>query len=118
MRSQVKAFKAAAIHACHLKSFPFKEFMEDWGLEDILTEADQNDTPAVELAARVLAECCVTNGKFNNFQVGLLAVLKFLNDTFGPLKQGQQQSLQDLLSILNSGGSYDAVLGWMTTHYP
>jgi hypothetical protein len=25
----VKAFKAAAIHACHLKGFPFREFMED-----------------------------------------------------------------------------------------
>jgi hypothetical protein len=118
MRPQVKAFKTAAIHACHLKGFSFTEFMEDWGLEDILTDADRNDAPATELAARVLAECCVSSGKFNNFQVGLLAVLKYLNDTFGPLKQGQQQSVQDLLCILNGGGSYDAILAWMSTHYP
>lgn len=118
MKAQVAALKAAAIHACRLKGFSFTEFMEDWGLEDILLDADANDTPAKELAARVLAECCVTNGRFNNFQVGLLAVVKFLNDTFGPLGQGQQQSLQDLLSILNGGGSYQAILGWMNTHYP
>jgi hypothetical protein len=49
---------------------------------------------------------------------GLLAVVKFLSDTFGPFGQGQHQSLQDLLSILNGGGSYQAILGWMTTHYP
>jgi hypothetical protein len=118
MRPQVAAFKAAAIHACRLKGFPFTEFMEDWGLEDILIDADQNDTPATEIAARVLADCCVSGGRFNNFQVGFLAVLKFLNDTFGPLGQGQQQSIHDLLSILNGGGSHQAVLGWMRTHYP
>lgn len=118
MRPQVARLKAAAIQACRLKGFSFTEFMDDWGLEDILLDADAQDTPVKELAARVLAECCVTNGRFNNFQVGLLAVVKFLNDTFGPLGQSQQQSLLDLLSILNSGGSYQAILGWMNTHYP
>jgi hypothetical protein len=83
-----------------------------------LTEADQNDTPAAEIASRVLAECCIANGKFNNFQVGLLAVLKFLNDTFGSLRQGQQQSIQDLLTILNGGGTIAAIMAWMTTRYP
>ena len=54
MRPQVKALKAAAIQACHLKGFSFTEFMEDWGLEEILAEAEQDDTPAPELAARML----------------------------------------------------------------
>jgi hypothetical protein len=118
MRSQVTALKTAAIHACRLKSFSFTEFMEDWGLEEILTDAEQDNLSATEMAARVLADCCVENGKFNNFQVGLLTVLKLLNDTFGPLEQGQQQSIQDLLGILNSGGSYETIMGWMNTHYP
>ncbi|HEV3262193.1 MAG TPA: hypothetical protein VG013_35400 [Gemmataceae bacterium] len=118
MRAQVAALKAAAIHACRLRGFPFTKFMEDWGLEEILTRAEVNNTPAVDLAAVVLAESCVTNGKFNNFHVGLLTVLKFLNDTFGPLAEGQQQSIQDLLTILNTGGSYQAIERWMNTHYP
>ena len=117
MRTQVQAFKSAAIHACHLKGFSFVEFMEKWGLEEILIAADAQNRPAIEIAARVLAECCVTNGRFNNFQVGLLAVIKFLNDVFGPLGQGQEQSIRDLLFILNNGGSFQAIMGWMNSHY-
>jgi hypothetical protein len=118
MRPHVAALKTAAIHACRLKSFSFTEFMEDWGLEEILTDGEQDYLTATEMAARVLAESCVENGKFNNFQVGFLTVMKFLNDTFGPPGQGQQQSIQDLLSILNGGGSHEAIMGWMNTHYP
>jgi hypothetical protein len=118
MNPNAEAFKRAAIHACKLKRFPFPKFMGDWGLEAILLDADANAYTAKQIAAHVLAECCVTDGKFNNFEVGFLAVIKFLSDRFGDPHIGQQQAFRDLLSILNGGGSFQAIMGWMDTHYP
>lgn len=117
MKQHVKTLKIAAITACGLRGFPCVQFMKDYGLEDILIDADTNDISAKELAARVLAECCVEDGKFNKFQVGLLTVLSFLRETFGQLPQGEQQSIRDLVSILDSGGSFQAIMDWMDTHY-
>jgi hypothetical protein len=79
--------------------------MENWGLEEILNEAEAHNWPAREIAGRVLARCCVTEGKFNNFQVGLLAVMTFLNDQFGSLGTGAQQAFQDLVQILYNPGT-------------
>ncbi|MBI3406758.1 MAG: hypothetical protein HY040_00175 [Planctomycetes bacterium] len=121
MKSQVAAMKAAAINACRLRGFPFSEFMEEWGLEgleDILLDAESNNLTPKDIAVRVLCECCVTEGKFNNFQVGLLSVVSYLTESLGPLGQGGQQSFKDLLSILNQGGSAQAVTEWMNTHFP
>lgn len=118
MRPQVRAFRNAAAQVCQTRRFPFRQFMEDHGLEDILDDAEANNWPAKEIAGQVLARCCVTGGKFNNFQVGLLAVMTFLNDQFGPLGQGTQAAFRDLVSILNKQGTLQAVMGWLNTHYP
>jgi hypothetical protein len=118
MRPQVWAFKREAIAACNLKNFSFTDFMDEWGLEAILTDAEANNTAATQIATRVLAECCITNGKFNNFQVGMLTVLQYLNATFGALEHGQEQAMSDLLSILKNGGPAAAIQKWMDTHYP
>src|SRR5437763_553371 len=102
MKPQVKAFRDAASQVCHQRRFSFREFMEDWGLEEILDEAEANTWSAKEIAGEVLARCCVTGGKFNNFYVGLLSVITFLNDQFGPLGQGAPQAFQDLVDILKN----------------
>lgn len=117
MRPQVKKFKAAAIHACQLKSFPFARFMGEFGLEAILLDAEEKAYSPLELAAHVLAECCVEAGRFNNFEVGFLTVVKFLSDQYGEPRIGQRQMFRDLLAILNTGGALEAIMGWMTTHY-
>ena len=92
--------------------------MEDWGLEAILDDAEANNWSAKEIAGQVLARCCVSNGTFNNFQVGLLSVMTYLNDQFGPLGQGAQQAFQDLVNVLNNPGTLQAILAWLNTHYP
>jgi len=101
-----------------VRRFSFRDFMESWGLEEVLDEAEANNWSAREIAGQVLARCCVTNGTFNNFHVGLLSVLTFLNDQFGPLGQGAQQAFRDLVSILNNPGTPQAIRGWLNTHYP
>ncbi len=118
MTPQARSFKRAAIHACRLKNFFFSKFMGERGLEAILIDADQKGYTAQEIATHVLAECCVTNGKFNNFEVGFLAVMKFLSDQFGEPHLGQLQAYRDLVAILNGGGSFPAIMGWLKTHYP
>lgn len=115
MRPQVEAFKRAAMAVCGLRKFPFVDFMEEHGLEDILTAADQNNTPAREIVVAVLATCCVHNGKYNHFQVGLLTVMKYLSEQFGSLTE---QDVRDLVAILDSGGSVAALTGWMKSRYP
>jgi hypothetical protein len=118
MRPQVRAFRDAASQVCQTRRFSFREFMEDRGLEEILDEAEANNWSAREIAAQVLARCCVTDGKFNNFQVRLLSVMTFLNDQFGPLGQGELQAFRDLVAILNRQGTPQAIVGWLNTHYP
>jgi hypothetical protein len=118
MKPQVRALRDAAAQACQSRRFSFREFMEDWGLEDVLNEAEANNWPPKEIAAQALAWCCVTGGKFNNFQVGLLAVLTFLNDQFGPLGQGSSQAFQDLVKVLNNPGTLPAIREWLNSHYP
>jgi hypothetical protein len=118
MKPQVKAFRDAAAQVCQARRFSFRSFMEDWGLEEVLDDAEANDWPAKEIAAQVLARCCVAKGTFNNFQVGLLSVMTFLNDRFGPLAQGAQQAFRDLVAVLSNPGTLQAIQGWLNTHYP
>jgi hypothetical protein len=92
--------------------------MVKWGLEDILEEAEEHNLPAKVIAARVLTQCCLTDGKFNNFQVGLLAVMTFPNNHFGPLGQGEKQAFRDLVNILFNQGTPETVRRWLDSHYP
>src|SRR5436190_20608500 len=85
MKPQVKAFQDAAAQACQQRRFPFRKFLVDYGLQDILIEADAADSSSQEIATRVLLECCVENGQFNGFQVGFLAVMAYLNERLGRL---------------------------------
>ena len=88
------------------------------GLEDVLEEADAGGWGACEIAAQVLARCCVEDGRFNNQQVRFLAVVTYLNDQLGRLVPGEHQAFADLVAVLNSGGSVVAIRGWMAAHYP
>ena len=117
MRQQVAAFRNAAVQMCHTRKFPFADFMDEHGLEDILEKADDEDWSSTEIASQVLFQCCVTDGKFNNFQVGLLTVMTFLNVHVKRLGDGEQQAFQDLVSILRIGGTLEAIRGWMKSHY-
>jgi hypothetical protein len=92
--------------------------MEDHGLEEVLDEAESKSWSAKEIAGQVLFRCCVTGGKFNQFYVGLLAVVTYLHEQLGSLGQGEQQAFQDLANILNNQGTLQAIMGWMNTHYP
>lgn len=117
MRPQVRLFRNTAATACQQQGFSFREFMEGRGLEDILNEAEEKNWPAKEIAGQVLFRCCITNGKFNNFQVGFLAVMTFLNKHFGTLGQGQEQAFKDLAKTLNNPGNLQGVRAWLNTHY-
>jgi len=118
MRPQVRRFRDAAVQVCRNRKFSFRAFMDEHGLEEILDEAEANAWSAQEIAGQVLFRCCVADGQFNNFYVGLLSVMTFLNDCFGSLGQGEQQAFQDLVGILNQQATLPAILGWMNTHYP
>lgn len=85
--------------------------MEDWNLEDILNEAEEENWPAKEIAGQVLFRCCVTDGRFNNFQIGFLTVITFLKKQFGPLGQGQEQAFKDLAKTLDNPGNLQGIMG-------
>jgi len=118
MKPQVKAFQDAAAQACQQRGFPFRRFLGDYVLEDLLIEADAADSSPQEIAIRVLLECCVEGGKFNGFQVGFLAVMTYLNERLGRLGQGEQQAFRDLANILTTSPTRQAVDRWMRTHFP
>jgi hypothetical protein len=113
MSALTRAFRNAAAHACQRQGSSFAEFLGNRGIE-----ADANGYSAQEIAAHVLVSCCVTGGRYNNFQVGLLAVMKFLSDQFGAPTLAQAQMFRDLLAILNQGGDYQSVLTWAHANYP
>ena len=62
--------------------------------------------------------CCVTDGRFNNFYIGVLSVIAFLNECCGSLGQGEQQAFQDLAVILKTQATQAAIEEWVNTHYP
>jgi hypothetical protein len=115
MRPQVRAFRDVAAQVCQARRFSFRAFMEDRGLEPILNEAEASGWSARQIACQVLARCCVEEGRFNNFQVGLLAVLTFLREQVGPLSE---QGLRDLVAVLNNPGTAEAIERWMQSAYP
>ena len=115
MHPQVKAFKAVAAQACRLRKFPLQEFMDDWGLEEILTKANEDNHSATQIAAAVLWRCCCTDGKFNNFHVGLLAVMQYLNEQEERIGT---QPFQDLAAMMKAGTTKEAIGKWMETHFP
>jgi hypothetical protein len=94
MRPQVRAFRNAASQVCQARRFSFREFMEDWGLEDILNEAETGNWSAKEIASQVLARC------------------------FGSLGGSAQQAFTDLVAVLNNPGTPQAIMSWLDTHYP
>jgi hypothetical protein len=115
MHVQIKAFKSIAAQVCRRRRFPFPEFMDDRGLETILIEAQDKNLSATEIAALVLWECCCTDGKFNNFIVGFLSVVQYLNE------QEQDIGLQpykDLASMMKVSTTKEAIDKWMETHFP
>jgi hypothetical protein len=118
MKPQVKAFRDAAVQACGRRNFPFRKFLNDYGLEGILLEADAAGSSPREIATRVLLECCVEQGTFDGFQVGFLAVMTYLNEQLGRLGQGEQQAFLDLANILNTTPTQQAVGAWMRAQYP
>jgi hypothetical protein len=115
MLPQVKAFKSIAAQACRNRGFPLHEFMDQWGLEEILNEANEKNHSDKQIAAAVLWRCCCTDGKFNNFQVGLLAVLQYLKEQKGDIGI---QPFQDLVAIMKAGATKEAIDKWLQTQYP
>ena len=97
------------------RGFRFQEFMDERGLEEILTEANDGSLSASEIAAAVLWQCCCTNGKFNNFMVGFLSVIQYLNEQE---KDIGTQPFHDLASMMKAGTTKDAIEKWMATHFP
>jgi hypothetical protein len=77
MSAVSQAFRRVAAQTCGGRNL-FREFMAA-GLEDILEAADADDWSASEIVIQVLARCCVEDGRFNNQQARILAVITFLN---------------------------------------
>lgn len=115
MRPEVRALKDAASQAAHAAEIRMSEFL-DRGLEQVLEEAEQNNWPAQEMAFQLLTKCCLTEGKFNNFQAGFRAVTLFLDEQFG--KEGIQVYI-DLAKILTeSNNPENAIRRWLESYFP
>jgi hypothetical protein len=115
MNPQVKAFKSVAVQVCRDRGFRFPEFMDEWGLEEILTEANEQNHSVTQIASLVLWRCCCTDGKFNNFIVGFHSVVQYLNEQREDIGV---QAYQDLAAMLKAGTTEEAIAKWMETHFP
>lgn len=115
MHPQVKAFKSVAVQVCHDMHVSIHEFMDEWGLEEILTEANEQSHSATQIAAMVLWRCCCTDGKRNNVTVGFRAVMQYLKEQEGDI--GTQPFL-DLGAMMKAGTTKEAIDKWMETHFP
>ena len=113
MRSNIRALRQAAAQAAQFQRIPFQAFL-DRGLEDVLQGAQANDWSSQEMAAQLLTTCCLTDGKFNNFQAGFLAVMAFLNDQF---KSPGDRAYKDLAEILKTAGNINAIRRWMESNF-
>jgi hypothetical protein len=113
MRREIRALRDAAAQAAQYQRIPFQEFLQR-GLEDVLQGAESNNWAPQEMAAQFLATCCLTEGKFNNFQAGFLAVMIFLNEQLDP---PGDQAYQDLAQILKTAGNINAIRRWMESHF-
>ncbi|MBY0526920.1 MAG: hypothetical protein K2R98_26235 [Gemmataceae bacterium] len=113
MRREVRALRDAAVQAAQFQRVPFRDFLQA-GLEGVLQDADSNHWSPQEMAAQLLATCCLTDGKFNNFQVGFLAVMTFLNEQ---LHSPGDQAYRDLAQILKTTGNINAIRRWMESQF-
>jgi hypothetical protein len=114
MRPAVRALRAVAAQVCQTKKFALRNFMEDRGLEGVLDAAEANDWSVKEIAVQVLAQCCLENGRFNNFHVGFLTVMVFLNEQ---LRDPGPQAYKDLAATLNAPGTVEAIREWMDGNF-
>jgi hypothetical protein len=113
MRSDIRALRDAAAQAAQYQRILFQDFLK-LGLEDVLQNAESNNWSTQEMAAQFVATCCLTEGKFNNFQAGFLAVMTFLNEQFGP---PGDQAYHDLAEILKTAGNINAIRRWMESNF-
>src|SRR2546421_8260257 len=118
MNQTVLAMRNALAVACRACGVRFNTTLEDFDVDAVLEEAEAQGWDAREIACQVLFRCCVEDGQFNNFQAGFLAVANFIDSQATPLKQHRERALKDLLSILNSGPTEDAIRKWVETNYP
>jgi hypothetical protein len=118
MNPAVQALRNALATACRVQGVRFGDVLEDFGVEEVLEEADAGNWPARELSCQVLTRCCVTDGTFNNFQAGFLAVANFIDSACRPLGKHREQALKDLLSTLQTAGTEQAIRQWIDTNYP
>lgn len=118
MNPTVRAMLAVFASACGPKRVNAATIMAAFGVDEVLEEADAANSSAQELACQVLFRCCVHNGKFNNFQIGFLAVANFLESECRPLGKQRLQALQDLRTVLDGGGLEQAIREWLDTNYP
>lgn len=102
----------AAAQAAQFQHIPFQKFLE-LGLEDVLRKADANNWAPPEMAAQLLATCCLTEGKYNNFQAGFLAVMTFLNEMH---HAPGDQAYHDLAQILKTSGNLNSIRRWMESN--
>jgi hypothetical protein len=116
MKPQVQGLRDAASQSCSRDRAALRKFYGD-GLEDILLEAETGGWEASEIAAQVLVRCCVEDGRFNGHVLRFKAVMVYLNQQRGRLKQGEEQAFRDLLAILNQSGRIESVREWMKTNY-
>jgi hypothetical protein len=118
MNPLVRAFQRAAIQAASLRQFPISVLIKEHGLDDFLIEADAQKYSVQQMAAQALCQFCLDDdGAFNGFEVGILAVMEFLNEQRGR-PASWQQGMRDLVTILQKEGSYGALAKWVTSYYP
>jgi hypothetical protein len=117
MNHRVRALRNTASQVCKRRDFPFSQFM-DHGLEEILERAQLENWSAQDMAEQVIVRCCVNDGKFNNFAIGVLTVITFLRQQIGPLGRHAEQAVRDLHAILTKEPTRVAIRGWLTVHYP
>lgn len=117
MKPHVRAFRNIASQVCKGK-MSFQVLLTDFGLEDVLADAEEGSWSAKEIACQVLARCCITDGKFNNCMVAFLAVIQYLNEQCGPLGQQAHQAFADLAAVLDNPGTEAAIRRWFDSHYP
>jgi hypothetical protein len=108
MRREVRALRNIAVQVCRRQGIRYEDFL-DRGLEDILAQADAAGWSVKEMATRVLACCCLTDGKYNNFAAGFLTVMTFINEQ---VRSPGEQAYQDLARILQNAGTEQAIDRW------
>ena len=117
MNALARAFKRVASQVARRNQFPFGEFLDEHGLQGLLADATASNYDLVELTSQALWQLCVSDGRFNNFMVGLQTVLQFLNEQRGDAGLDRTQAFRDLVTILRQGGPLPAIRVWVTTHY-